>query len=60
MWNKFIGTIAVSFSVLIFIGFMSLVGNPHVNETAMGLIISVLLGLFIFFKFGKHDRRNLL
>lgn len=34
----------------IFVGFMSLVGSPHVNETAMGLVISIIAGLAVYLK----------
>jgi hypothetical protein len=44
---KFLG---VTVAIGIFVGFMSLVGSPHVNETAMGLVISIGIGFWVYFK----------
>jgi hypothetical protein len=45
---KLAGAIA---AFLIFFGWIRLVGNPHVVETVIGLVIAVVAGLFIFSKF---------
>ncbi|MBN2965211.1 hypothetical protein JWV37_10495 [Sulfurospirillum sp. T05] len=34
----------------VFLGWMSLVGNPHVVETSMGLIISIIVAVWISHK----------
>jgi len=44
---KILGWIVV---IGVFVGWMSLVGSPHVNETAMGLVIAVILGLAVYAK----------
>jgi hypothetical protein len=44
---KFLG---VTVAIGIFVGFMSLVGSPHVNETAMGLVISIVAGFATYMK----------
>lgn len=36
--------------IAIFIGWMILVGNPHVVETSIGLVISIVAGLWVYFK----------
>ncbi len=44
---KFFG---VTVAIGIFVGFMSLVGSPHVNETAMGLAIAIIAGVTTYIK----------
>jgi putative flippase GtrA len=34
----------------IFGGWMSIVGNPHVVETSIGIVIALVGGFWIFFK----------
>ena len=34
----------------IFVGWMSLVGNPHVVETSIGLVIAIGVGLWVYVK----------
>lgn len=47
---KFLGmTVAIG----IFVGFMSLVGSPHVNETAMGFVIAIVAGLAVYLKVSR-------
>lgn len=36
----------------VFIGFMSLVGSPHVVETIIGLVFGAFSGLFTYKKLG--------
>lgn len=45
--GRFLGIVT---TIGVFVGFMSLVGSPHVNETAMGLIVSVIAGLGVYVK----------
>lgn len=44
---KFLG---VTVAIGVFVGFMSLVGSPHVNETTMGLVIAIIAGLVVYIK----------
>jgi len=48
--------IAIIVSVVIFMGWMILVGNPHVVETILGLIISTIIGVMLFFKLSPKSR----
>lgn len=47
---KFIGAV-VAFAV--FFGWMSLVGNPHVVETVIGLAFALVAGAFVYWKLRK-------
>jgi hypothetical protein len=44
---KFLGVIV---AIGIFIGFMSLVGSPHVVETSIGLVIAIGAGVWVYIK----------
>lgn len=44
---KFLG---ITVAIGIFVGFISLVGSPHVNETAMGLVIAIVAGFATYIK----------
>ena len=48
---KFVGLLA---AFLIFIGWMRLVGNPHVVETVIGLLISLVAGIWIYMKLSNR------
>lgn len=50
MRKKFATAIAWIFGLAIFGGWMSIVGNPHVIETSIGLVMAVGAGLWIYFK----------
>jgi len=45
--------ICFAIGIAVFVGFMSLVGNPHVVETVIGLCLGSAAGLWIYFKFRK-------
>ena len=47
MKQKFAVFVAWIVGLSMFIGWMSLVGNPHVVETSMGLVISIVAGFWI-------------
>lgn len=42
---KFLG-IAAAF--LVFVGWMRIVGNPHVVETVIGLVIAAVVGVWVY------------
>jgi len=44
---KAVGLIA---ALLVFVGWISLVGNPHVVETVIGLVIAATVGVFVYRK----------
>ena len=44
---KAIGLIA---ALLVFVGWISLVGNPHVVETVIGLVIAAVVGVLVYRK----------
>lgn len=44
---KFLGLIV---ALAIFSAWLSVVGNPHVVETVIGLVLAVIAGFWIFFK----------
>ena len=48
--SKIIGVIV---AFLVFLGWISLVGNPHVVETIIGLILSGLAGFWTYSKISK-------
>lgn len=42
--------LGVTIAIAIFVGFMSLVGSPHVVETSIGLVISIGVGVWVYLK----------
>ena len=48
--SKILGFVA---ALAIFSGWMSVVGNPHVVETVIGLVLAVIAGLWVFFQARK-------
>lgn len=44
---KLLGLVA---ALVVFSGWMSIVGNPHVVETVIGIVLSIFAGFFVFFK----------
>ncbi len=44
---KYIGLIV---ALAVFIGWIKLIGNPHVVETVIGLVIASAAGIFAFVK----------
>jgi len=54
MKKKFIKElISIVIGILIFILWTKLVGNPHVIETIIGIVISILLSGFIYSRLKK-------
>lgn len=47
--------IAFIVGIGIFIGWMSIVGNPHVVETTMGLVIAIGAGIFVYIKLSRNE-----
>lgn len=47
---KFLGLIA---ALAVFSAWLSVVGNPHVVETVIGLVLAVITGFWVFFKARK-------
>lgn len=47
---KFLGLIA---ALAVFSAWLSVVGNPHVVETVIGLVLAVIAGFWVFFKARK-------
>lgn len=47
MIAKIFGLIA---AIGLFVGWMSLVGNPHVVETSIGLVIAISAGVWVYLK----------
>lgn len=45
-------------ALLVFLGWMRLVGNPHVVETVIGLVIAVVAGLWVNSKLRKAFERR--
>lgn len=45
--SKLIGLIT---GLAVFLGWLSLVGNPHVVETVIGLVLALISGFWVFFK----------
>lgn len=44
---RFLGLIA---ALVVFSGWLKVVGNPHVVETVIGLVLAVIAGFWVFFK----------
>jgi len=42
----------------VFAGWIMLVGNPHVVETVIGLVLGVAAGFWVFFKLRKFSSTN--
>ena len=38
----------------VFVGFIGLVGNPHVVETVIGLCLGLFVGMGLYFKLKKQ------
>jgi amino acid transporter len=59
MKNK-IGSIAWLLSLLVgfvvFSGWLSMVGNPHVAETMIGLVLAVVSCLVVYFKLSRWSK----
>lgn len=53
--RKFAFVLSWIIGILVFICWMILVGNPHVNETIIGLIISSGIGMWINNKIDSWD-----
>jgi hypothetical protein len=47
---KILGVVA---SLAVFSGWLSVVGNPHVVETVIGLLLAVIAGWWVFLKARK-------
>ena len=47
---KLLGWVA---ALSVFAGWMMLVGNPHVVETVIGLVLALAAGFWVFFKLRK-------
>jgi hypothetical protein len=47
---KLLGWIA---GLSVFVGWIMLVGNPHVVETVIGLLLALIAGFWVFFKLRK-------
>ncbi|MDR2100377.1 MAG: hypothetical protein LBP40_06100 [Campylobacteraceae bacterium] len=56
--KKTIKTLSVVVAVIVFIVWMGLVGNPHVLETVIGLLIAIVLGFWINRKLSKFFIKN--
>lgn len=41
--------------IAVFVGFMSLVGNPHVVETIIGLCLGAIVWFGLYFKLRKNN-----
>lgn len=58
--KKKIGSIAWLLSllvgVIVFSGWLSMVGNPHVAETMIGLVLAVVAGLVVYFKLERWSK----
>ena len=53
--TKFAFFISWVVGISIFVCWMLLVGNPHVNETIIGLFISTIIGMWINHKIDPWD-----
>ncbi|MEN8120830.1 MAG: hypothetical protein ABFS35_10810 [Bacteroidota bacterium] len=51
---KIIGVIT---GFVVFFIWMNIVGNPHVVETVLGLIISIVLGFFAYKQIDKFNKK---
>ncbi|MDR2790281.1 MAG: hypothetical protein LBB59_04840 [Campylobacteraceae bacterium] len=51
--KKTIKILSATIAVIIFLVWMGLVGNPHVAETVIGLLIAVISGFWINGKLSK-------
>lgn len=56
MREKFSLYISWIVGLTVFVGWMILVGNPHVAETSFGVIISIAVGLWINNKITPWDK----
>ena len=52
---KLLGLVA---GLAIFGFWMNIVGNPHVAETSIGVLISIGVGLFVWYKLSKLGDSN--
>ena len=50
--------LSVVIALLLFLGWMRLVGNPHVVETVIGLVIAVVAGLWVHSRLKKAFGRG--
>lgn len=50
--DKVVGLLA---AFLVFLGWIRLVGNPHVVETVIGLVLSIGVGVWIFLKMRRRN-----
>lgn len=41
----------------IFVGWMSLIGNPHVVETSIGLVIAAGAGFWVYYRLSQWGKR---
>lgn len=57
MREKFAIGLGWVIGLAIFGGWMSIVGNPHVIETSIGLVIGVSAGLWIYFKLSSNKQK---
>lgn len=55
---KYLNVMCVVVSFLVFAFWMSLVGNPHVVETVIGLIISISAGVYLRYQVAKWLARE--
>lgn len=58
--HKNAGLISIIVTLTVFIGWLSLVGNPHVVETVIGVIIAVIAGFYVFIKCKKNEASSLI
>lgn len=48
--------VSVVVGALVFAGWMSVVGNPHVIETSIGLVLAVVAGIWSYVQLRKFLR----
>ncbi|MFA5234314.1 MAG: hypothetical protein WC390_07945 [Sulfurimonas sp.] len=56
MREKFAISLGWIIGLAVFGGWMSIVGNPHVIETSIGLVMAVSAGLWIYFKLNPKNK----
>jgi hypothetical protein len=55
--NSIIKYISIIIGLIIFSIWMNIVGNPHVVETTIGVILSIVAGVFSFKELNKLVKR---
>lgn len=51
------GVVAVAFGLAVFLLWQEVVGNPHVIETIIGVILAVIVGLWVYALLRRMARR---